>query len=100
MYLGMYTTGILVCGQHSWVNTVLCNTEEEAIGQCLAVVNVEHIRVIRIPGMMKYGVPDSLKSIQTIEAEQINYAESEDTEQHAGECDSVESDPPDCEVSG
>ena len=92
MYLGMYTTGILVSGEHSWMLTMLCNTEAEAIGHCLSMINVEHIRIIAIPGMPRYGVPDTLKTISNLTGEVIDYAESEDSGQHQSECDRTKPD--------
>lgn len=76
LWLGLYTSGVLTMGKYDWMVMGPYETEEAAIGACLSMINVEHIRIVSIPDMMLHGVPDSLQTINNRTGEVVEYGTS------------------------
>lgn len=77
-FLSLYAYGP-VGGEYTWQTGQLHESEEEAIGYCLSMTAVEQIRIVRVCGLEKYDVPDTLKKMARCTGEVLTYdTESED----------------------
>jgi hypothetical protein len=77
MFLGVYAYSA-TAGELLWQTSQLFSSEEEAIGYCLTMSGVEHIRIIKVPKMQTHVLPDTLKTLNTQEGEVIDYATQQD----------------------
>ena len=81
-----------------WQTTQIVRSEEEAIALVLGMTNVLDVRIIKIPDLPEYILPDTLKRHLAITGEIVDYGQASDTEQHEDQCDRAEPDAEDREI--
>lgn len=81
-----------------WQTTQIFWDEESAIAAVLSYPNVKDMKIIQIPNLPRYVVPDTLNTYKGLTGEIVDYGEASNPEQHAGECDRAQPDPEDREI--